>query len=142
MEAKLSELVGRLKSAAADNLKAVVLYGSAATGEFLEKHSDLNILCLVERAGSSDLERLHPVAELLNALGSRLVVVLPFQPFCVVSLPPWLFIKTMKGRKACLIQQQRVGVLRDREINRRPTGRPWPPGKAHRLRPRSRRSMS
>lgn len=63
MEAKLSELVGRLKSAAADNLKAVVLYGSAATGEFLEKHSDLNVLCLVERAGSSDLERLHPVAE-------------------------------------------------------------------------------
>jgi hypothetical protein len=63
MEAKLSELVGRLKSAAADNLKAVVLYGSAVTGEFVEKHSDLNILCVVERAGSADLERLHPAAQ-------------------------------------------------------------------------------
>ncbi len=63
MEAKLSELVGRLKSAAADNLKSVVLYGSAVTGEFLGKRSDLNVLCVVASAGSSDLERLHPVAE-------------------------------------------------------------------------------
>src|SRR5208282_6017993 len=63
MEAKLSELVGRLKSAAAENLKSVVLYGSAVTGEFLEKHSDLNVLCVVAGARSGDLERLHPVAE-------------------------------------------------------------------------------
>ncbi len=63
MEAKLSELVDRLKSAARTNLKAVVLYGSAVTGEFLEKHSNLNILCVLERAGAAELERLHPVAE-------------------------------------------------------------------------------
>jgi hypothetical protein len=63
MEAKLSELVERLKSAARTNLKAAVLYGSAVTGEFLAKHSNLNILCIVERAGSIELERLHPVAE-------------------------------------------------------------------------------
>ncbi len=63
MEAKLSELVNRLKSAAGDNLKAVVLYGSAVSGEFQAAHSDLNVLCIVERAGAADLERLHPVAE-------------------------------------------------------------------------------
>src|SRR5271156_2705373 len=63
METKLSELVARLKSAAAENLKAVVLYGSAVTGEFQEKHSDLNILCVLEIAGSADLERLHSAAE-------------------------------------------------------------------------------
>jgi predicted nucleotidyltransferase len=63
METKLSGLVGQLKSAAGDNLKAVVLYGSAATGEFIEQHSDLNVLCIVERAGAGDLEKLHPVAE-------------------------------------------------------------------------------
>jgi len=63
MESKLTELVDRLKSAAGNNLKAVVLYGSAVAGEFHEKHSDLNILCLVESAGSADLEQLHPVAE-------------------------------------------------------------------------------
>ena len=63
METKLSELVGRLKSAAGESLKAVVLYGSAATDEFQGKHSDVNILCLVERTAVADLERLHGVAE-------------------------------------------------------------------------------
>jgi hypothetical protein len=63
MEAKLTELVDRLKSAAANNLKAVVLYGSAVSGEFQKSHSDLNVLCVVERAGSTELENLHPVAD-------------------------------------------------------------------------------
>lgn len=63
MEAKLKELIERLKAAAADNLKTVVLYGSAVTGEFSARHSDLNVLCLVERAGAPELEALHGVAE-------------------------------------------------------------------------------
>jgi hypothetical protein len=63
MEAKLTELVNRLKSAAQQNLKAVALYGSAVTGEFREGHSDLNILCLLARAGAPELEQLHGVAE-------------------------------------------------------------------------------
>jgi predicted nucleotidyltransferase len=63
METKLTGLVERLKSAAGDNLKAVVLYGSAVTGEFVEKHSDLNVLCVLGRTGAADLERLHHVAE-------------------------------------------------------------------------------
>jgi len=63
MEAKLVELVNRLKAAASDNLKSVVLYGSAVTGEFASGHSDLNILCLVQQAISGALEELHPAAE-------------------------------------------------------------------------------
>jgi hypothetical protein len=63
METKLSELVSRLKSAAAENLKGVVLYGSAATGEFQGQHSDLNIFCLLQSATLGDLERLHFVTE-------------------------------------------------------------------------------
>lgn len=63
MEEKLTELVHRLKDAAATNLKAVVLYGSAVAGEFHEQYSDLNILCVVEHAGAADLEKLHPVVE-------------------------------------------------------------------------------
>jgi hypothetical protein len=63
MEAKLRELIERLKSATADNLKTVVLYGSAVTPEFVARHSDLNVLCLVERAGAPELEALHGVAE-------------------------------------------------------------------------------
>jgi hypothetical protein len=63
MEEKLAELVSRLKAAVQDNLKAVVLYGSAASGEYRSGHSDLNILCLVERADSAVLERLHAPTE-------------------------------------------------------------------------------
>jgi hypothetical protein len=56
---KLDELVQKLKAAAADNLKAVILYGSAATEEFHSKHSDLNVLCLVGQADAAHLEALH-----------------------------------------------------------------------------------
>ena len=63
MEAKLAEFVKRLKDGGRGNLKAVVLYGSAVTGEFREGASDLNILCLVGRAATEDLENLHPAAE-------------------------------------------------------------------------------
>ena len=63
MEAKLKEIVERLKSAAGDNLQAAVLYGSAVTGEFNARHSDLNIVCIVKQATAADLEALHSVAE-------------------------------------------------------------------------------
>jgi hypothetical protein len=63
METKLMELVSRLKAAAEENLKAVVLYGSAATSEYQSAHSDVNVLCLLERAAVGDLEKLHYVTE-------------------------------------------------------------------------------
>src|SRR5271154_1894408 len=63
MEAKLTELVTRMKAAAEANLKSIVLYGSAVTAEFRAGHSDLNILCIVERAAAEDLEHLHDAAE-------------------------------------------------------------------------------
>lgn len=56
---KLDEFVQKLKAAAADNLKSVVLYGSAATEEFHAKHSDLNVLCLIGNADAAHLEALH-----------------------------------------------------------------------------------
>ncbi len=63
MEAKLAELVDRLKAAIRDNLKTVVLYGSAVTGEFRAEHSDLNIVCVVDRADAALLEHSHGVAD-------------------------------------------------------------------------------
>lgn len=63
MEAKLTDLVNRLKATAGDNLRSVFLYGSAISGEFREGYSDLNVLCLVNSAHAADLERLHSVAE-------------------------------------------------------------------------------
>jgi hypothetical protein len=71
MEAKLTEFVKRLKDGGRANLKAVVLYGSAVTGEFREGHSDLNTLCLVQRAASEDLENLHQAAEWWTRQGNH-----------------------------------------------------------------------
>lgn len=63
MEELLEDFKKRLLDAAKDNLKAIVLYGSAAAGEFHKDHSDLNVLCVIERVGAAELEALHdPVA--------------------------------------------------------------------------------
>ena len=60
MEKALNELLERLKKAAGANLKSVVLYGSAATGHYQPKHSDLNVLCTLERLDAPVLEALSP----------------------------------------------------------------------------------
>jgi predicted nucleotidyltransferase len=60
MEKELVELIERLKTTAGGNLKSVVLYGSAVTGEFTAGRSDLNVLCIVERTGASELEAMRP----------------------------------------------------------------------------------
>ena len=63
MENKLDEFVQRMKTAAPNNLKAIVLYGSAATGEFHEGHSNVNLLCLVENGDPARLEPFHSTVE-------------------------------------------------------------------------------
>jgi hypothetical protein len=68
---KLDELVQRLKAAATDNLKALILYGSAATEEFHSKHSDLNVLCVVDQADAAHLEGLHGPVEWWIRRGQR-----------------------------------------------------------------------
>jgi hypothetical protein len=63
MENKLDEFVQRMRGAAPDSLKAIVLYGSAATGEFHEGHSNVNLLCLVENGDPARLEPFHSTVE-------------------------------------------------------------------------------
>ncbi len=58
-EQDLTDLVTRLKDAAGSNLISVILYGSAATEEFHEGHSDLNVLCVMQKLGRDDLAKLH-----------------------------------------------------------------------------------
>lgn len=58
MEKDLAELVEGLKLAAGANLKAVILYGSAATGEFQPRHSDLNVMCVLGRLDGAELQKL------------------------------------------------------------------------------------
>lgn len=63
MEKLLNELVEKVKTAAGTNLKSVVLYGSAASGEFHPEYSDLNVMCLLERLNATDLESMNPAGQ-------------------------------------------------------------------------------
>src|SRR5450432_1615152 len=56
-DAKLRELVNRLKEVAAANLESVILYGSAARGDFHPGHSDLNILCMLSSLAIEEITR-------------------------------------------------------------------------------------
>jgi len=60
---RLDEFVSKLKAAAGENLKSVILYGSAATEEFHAEHSDLNVLCVVHQADAAHLEALRGPVE-------------------------------------------------------------------------------
>ncbi len=68
---KLDEFVQKLKTAASGNLKAVILYGSAATDEFHSKHSDLNVLCLLDHADAARIEALHAPVQWWVRQGQR-----------------------------------------------------------------------
>jgi len=62
-ETKLAELVRRLKEFAAANLECVILYGSAARGDFHEGHSDLNVVCILHSLSVEELGRLAHVVK-------------------------------------------------------------------------------
>ncbi|HEY6293560.1 MAG TPA: nucleotidyltransferase domain-containing protein [Terriglobia bacterium] len=61
MDAKIEQFVKDLAQAAGPNLLSVILYGSAASGEFHARHSDVNLLCLFERLDAEALARINPV---------------------------------------------------------------------------------
>lgn len=60
-EALTTEFVSRLKAAAGDNLVSVILYGSAADGDFHPEYSDLNLLCVVRDVSLPALNRIAGV---------------------------------------------------------------------------------
>ncbi|HSU60086.1 MAG TPA: nucleotidyltransferase domain-containing protein [Bryobacteraceae bacterium] len=61
MEQKLSALVERLKAAFGDRLVSAILYGSAAMGDWNERSSDLNVLCVMDRLSPTELGKSEPI---------------------------------------------------------------------------------
>jgi predicted nucleotidyltransferase len=57
VEKTLNHLVSELKGVYNENLLALFLYGSAASGDFHEKFSDLNILCVLRQISVEMLKR-------------------------------------------------------------------------------------
>ena len=65
MDGKLEELVKKLQEAAGANLVSVILYGSAARGDYRETYSDLNVLCTMGSLGAEELRRVAPVGKVV-----------------------------------------------------------------------------
>jgi predicted nucleotidyltransferase len=67
-EKQISEFVERVRAAAGANLKSVILYGSAATGDYVPEYSDVNLLCLL---GEASLSAIAAVAAAVEWWGKR-----------------------------------------------------------------------
>jgi len=57
----LDQLVERLKQAYGSDLLSVVLYGSAAVGDRDDRHSDFNVLALLQTIGVAQLRAAEPI---------------------------------------------------------------------------------
>jgi predicted nucleotidyltransferase len=55
------QFVRELAELAGANLRSVLLYGSAASGEFHTRHSDVNLLCLFDQLDAATLARIGPL---------------------------------------------------------------------------------
>jgi len=60
---QLDEFVSRIRPAAGENLQSVILYGSAAAGDFNPEFSNLNLLCLLYETSFAKLSAIAPVVE-------------------------------------------------------------------------------
>ncbi|MFZ0229959.1 MAG: nucleotidyltransferase domain-containing protein, partial [Mycobacterium sp.] len=59
-EKLISEFIGRLREAAGTNLKSVILYGSAAAGNYVPEHSDVNLMCVLGDTSFAAIATLTP----------------------------------------------------------------------------------
>ena len=62
-EHKINEFLKRLQEVAGSNIEAVILYGSAVSGNFLPEHSNINLFCVLHDSSFRALEALAPVAK-------------------------------------------------------------------------------
>lgn len=62
-EKQIDEFVSRARAAVGDDLQSIILYGSAATGDFHPDFSNVNLLCLLRNTSYSTLEKLAPVVD-------------------------------------------------------------------------------
>jgi hypothetical protein len=62
-EKQLDEFVSRLRAACGENLQSVILYGSAADGEFHPEFSNVNLLCVLRESSFAALTAMAAAVE-------------------------------------------------------------------------------
>ncbi len=67
---RLTELTERLKKAFGPKLVSVILYGSAATGDWNQAYSDLNVLCVLTQITPEELRSGQPVLHWWHEAGN------------------------------------------------------------------------
>ena len=96
----LDQLIERLRAAHGDNLASVVLYGSAAAGDQVERRSDHNLLIALKRITTEDLHASQTAMKDWQKLGQQIPVY-----FTVAELQdaadvfPIEFLQMEKARK-------------------------------------------
>lgn len=69
MKQQFAAFIDDLRATHGRNLVSVILYGSAAAGDFVAKKSDYNLLVVLERIGPADLRNAHACLREWNKLG-------------------------------------------------------------------------
>ena len=59
-EKLINEFVERMRAAAGPNLRSAILYGSAAAGDYVADHSDVNLLCVIGETSFASIAALAP----------------------------------------------------------------------------------
>ena len=62
-EKQINEFISRLRDACASNLQSVIIYGSAADGEFHPEFSNVNLLCVLRESSFAAVTVMAPAVE-------------------------------------------------------------------------------
>jgi predicted nucleotidyltransferase len=62
-EKQIDEFISRLRALEGENLQSVILYGSAANGEFHPEFSNVNLLCILRETSFATLTAMAPAVE-------------------------------------------------------------------------------
>jgi len=62
-ETNINDFVSRLRATGEANLVSIILYGSAAAGDYVADHSDVNLLCLLRETSFASLQALAPAVK-------------------------------------------------------------------------------
>lgn len=74
MREHFAAFIDDLRATHGKNLRAVILYGSAAAGDFVPKTSDYNILIALETIGPADLRNAHAAMREWHKMGHSIPV--------------------------------------------------------------------
>jgi hypothetical protein len=112
-EKVIGEFIERLRAAVAANLVSVILYGSAAEGEFHPEYSDLNLLCVLRDASFPALARMVDVVQWWRGKKHRPPLVLTSQELTASADVFSIEFVDMKHRYRVLLGED---VLRDLNV--------------------------